>query len=105
MYIRCKGCGHILFLAKVFGFEYATLWDDMSDRLDAFFNIHASCSKTLGSCERQDFELVFESADDFSLDLDDKELVDEEVERINRRKEEGERINTIVDEYIRNKAK
>lgn len=96
MYIRCKKCGHIMFMARVLGYEYATTQENLSDRLDCFFELHAACPDNIGGMECPDFDLVYESDDSFDLSLDDGRLVDDMVIQLEKEREQGRIANEAL---------
>ena len=66
MYIRCKGCGDLHFLAKELGDGYYTTHEgeELRRGLDDFFDRHKCCHFDYCGKWHGGFELVYESDDD-----------------------------------------
>lgn len=64
MYIRCKGCGAVYMIGKVFGRAYTVFYANIADHLDTFFKEHEFCNEEGNFMRRDDFELVYESTTD-----------------------------------------
>lgn len=65
MYIRCKHCGKMLFIGKVFnGERYSTSPYTPSvagARLESFFEKHKACTEKFPADKVQQYELIYES--------------------------------------------
>ena len=85
MYLRCKGCGACLMLAKHWAGPWVS-WDTNLKRLDNYFEWHFGCASYSTEHGPEDFELIFEMDDDFEDKyrnwLDDlPECVRDEIEK------------------------
>lgn len=61
MYIRCKGCGRRMLLAKWWGANWQSC---VGEGFNDFLNEHISCAfekKMADCCKNQQFEIVYES--------------------------------------------
>lgn len=64
LYIRCKGCGAELYLAKNFAYAYIVN-DDIEEKLTKFFEDHAFCDcKDNKHHDGGTFELIDEWGDE-----------------------------------------
>lgn len=65
MYIRCKQCGSIIFLAKCYLDGYYTNSIDSDDRLNEFFDEHAFCGKPINERAIESIDTPFKQEDDY----------------------------------------
>lgn len=63
MYLRCKGCGGCILLAKQFGLNWEWNRFNSINTLNDYFDWHIGC---VDDRPAGDFELLYETEDDFN---------------------------------------
>lgn len=65
MYLRCKGCGGCILISMRWGDEWQ-VWHHTADSLGLSFFWHHGCVPVRGEHGPGDFELIYETNEDFA---------------------------------------